>query len=312
MGNSEVKTLLNSWMKNLQNSKSLSLNTVKSYASDLKLLLRFLEEYRGESISIEHIKKLEKNDVRSWILRRKGEGESARTISRGLAALKSFLKYLVEVKIIDGSDILTMKSPKIEKTLPRPLSIEQINDVLHAVSDMKQTPWIIKRDKALLILIYSVGLRISEALSLNKSDIINSSGSIKVIGKGGKARMIPLLDKIKNVALDYIQECKFPETEALFVNKNGDRLSPCAIQKLVRKARKTLNLSDSVTPHALRHSCATHLMESSGDLRSIQELLGHSSISSTQIYADVAQKYISDAYDRCHPLSKKKSVKNDK
>jgi integrase/recombinase XerC len=296
----------------LRNSKSLSLNTVESYTFDVKLFVRFLAEYKAEIISIDHIRCLEKCDVRSWILKKRESGEATKTISRGLSSLKSFIKYLIEIKVINSSDILSMKPPKIEKLLPRPLSIEQINDVLNTVFDIKQTAWIIKRDIAILVLIYSVGLRISEALSLNKSDIVNSAGFIEVIGKGGKARMVPLMDTIKNVILDYIQECKFVDAKALFVNKSGDRLSSSSIQKLVKKARRILRLSDSVTPHALRHSCATHLMESSGDLRSIQELLGHSSISSTQIYADVAQKYISDVYDKCHPLSRKKLIKNNK
>jgi integrase/recombinase XerC len=133
--------------------------------------------------------------------------------------------------------------------------------------------------------------------------VTNSTEYIKIVGKGGKERITPIIDSIRDTLIDYLNSSQFPDATALFVNRLGDRLSSSSVQKLVKKSRKILNLSDNVTPHALRHSCATHLIEGGGDLRSIQELLGHSSISSTQIYADVAQKYISDVYDKCHPLA---------
>jgi integrase/recombinase XerC len=245
-----------------------------------------------------------------------------------------------------------MRPPKVSKALPRPLTIDQINGVLDTVGTLKQTGWIIKRDRSILALIYSVGLRISEALSLNRSDILMSSGFVNVVGKGSKVRSVPLVGEVRDVIMDYISSVEpggvLPKqsvyedfegrtqrrtavysdvhedsssdsdvqrtietqpgkgsngSEALFVNKDGKRLSASSIQKLVKAARKVLGLSATVTPHALRHSCATHLVECGGDLRSIQELLGHSSISSTQIYADVAQRYISDVYDKCHPLA---------
>jgi integrase/recombinase XerC len=299
----ELQRYADSWTKCLLNARSLSLNTVMAYASDLKLFVNFLRNYNAEDVSIEHLKNLEKRDMRAWFLRRKERGESSRTIARGLSALKSFLKYMVEIEVITGSDILSMRPPRIAKSLPRPLSVTQINGILNVIHDVKQTEWIIKRDRAILLLIYSVGLRISEALSLDKIDITCTENFMTISGKGGKKRRVPIIEAVRNVILEYLDLCEFPEAKALFINKFGNRISKEAIQKLVRKARTLLGLSDNVTPHALRHSCATHLMESSGDLRSIQELLGHSSISSTQIYADVAQKYVSDIYEKCHPLS---------
>jgi integrase/recombinase XerC len=201
-----------------------------------------------------------------------------------------------------------MRPPRIEKTLPRPLSIKQINDILATIKDIKQTEWIVKRDRAILVMLYSVGLRITEALNINRCDIVNSSGFVDVVGKGCKVRTVPLIDPIRSIVVDYMSSCPFRDSKVLFVNKYGEKLSASAIQKLVYAARKLLGLSDSVTPHALRHSCATHLMENGGDLRSIQELLGHSSISSTQIYADVARRYITAVYDECHPLAKKSKI----
>lgn len=191
----------------------------------------------------------------------------------------------------------------MKKNLPRPLSVSQINEILSTISEIKQTDWIIKRDKALLVMIYSVGLRISEVLNLNKDDISATSHSITVLGKCGKIRVVPMIDIVKDSIFEYLNACEHNNSTALFVNNRGKRLTPSAVQKLIKKSRELLGLSDKVTVHALRHSCATHLMESTGDLRGIQELLGHSSISSTQIYADVTKKYIVEIYDKCHPLS---------
>jgi integrase/recombinase XerC len=267
-------------------------------------LVRFLAAYKAEETSLDHIKNIDKADVRAWFLCRRGHGESTRTVARGLSAVKSFLKYLHESgSMISVSNVVTMKPPKISKTLPRPLTIDQINEILDIVGTLKQTGWIIKRDRAMLALIYSVGLRVSEALGLNREDISTSSGFMNVTGKGGKIRSVPLVGEVRDVIVDYVSSRSHHDSVALFVNKDGKRLSASSIQKLVKAARKILGFSTTVTPHALRHSCATHLVECGGDLRSIQELLGHSSISSTQIYADVAQRYISDVYDKCHPLA---------
>jgi integrase/recombinase XerC len=171
------------------------------------------------------------------------------------------------------------------------------------VGTVKKTDWIIRRDEALFVLIYSVGLRISEAINLKRADFDDSSGFLPICGKGGKMRSVPLLDNVKKVLEIYLCASVYPKAAYLFVNRFGEKLSASAVQKLLQMLRRQLGLPETVTPHALRHSCATHIMESSGDLRGIQELLGHSSISSTQIYTDIAQRYIIDTYDRCHPLS---------
>ena len=302
----------NLWLKYLKNSRNLSQNTINSYASDLNQLILFLNDYKGATCKLIDFQELSKNDIRAWILSRKNAHESAKTISRGISALKSFIKFLIKEKQVQNSDILMMRSPKIEKNLPRPLNISQINEILDSLSTIKQTDWIIRRDRALLVLIYSVGLRISEALSLNRADISMTTNSITVLGKGGRIRVVPLLTIVKDMIFDYLNACKYPDSIALFVNSRGGRLTASAVQKLMKKSRELLGLSEKVTVHALRHSCATHLMENSGDLRGIQELLGHSSISSTQIYADVAKKYIAEIYDKCHPLSERNtSVKSE-
>ena len=307
-----LRSAINSWLKYLKNSLGLSENTVNSYLSDLNQLILFLNEYNSSETDFNVLKSLTKNDIRAWFLQRKNNGECAKTIARGLSAVKSFIKFLTVQKEIESNNILTMRPPKTPKNLPRPLNISQINDIITSISDIKQTDWIIKRDKALLALIYSVGLRISEALNLNKCDISNTNDQITILGKGRKLRVVPIVKSIKEAIFDYLNNCKFKDAIPLFVSNHGKRLTASAVQKLVKKSRELLGFSEKVTPHALRHSCATHLMENSGDLRGIQELLGHASIASTQIYADVAKKYIATVYDQCHPLSQKHSSGKNK
>lgn len=308
--NSSVEETINFWKRYLKYSRNLSVHTVSSYYSDLNQLILFLKEYKNKEIDLKDFVDLVKNDIRAWVLYRIKKSEKPRTISRGLSSIKSFISYLIENKFLKSSELINVKHPKIPKLLPRPLSIKQINDVISSISDIKQTDWIIKRDKALITLIYSVGLRISEALSLNREEFISSRDYINIFGKGGKFRTVPLIPVVRETIEDYLNACEFKTTEALFINNRGERLSASALQKLIRKIRNNLNLSEHVTPHALRHSCATHLMEYSGELREIQELLGHSSIVSTQIYADVAKKYITEVYDRCHPLSQENRKDN--
>lgn len=304
--------LIEEWLRYLKSAKNLSTNTVEAYRSDIKQLVSFFQEYSGEPVSVDYICSLARSDIRAWFLFRKNANETAKTISRGLSALKSFIRFLIHDKKIENSIVLSIRPPKVEKSLPRPLNISQINNIIDTIGDVKQTDWIVKRDRALLVLIYSVGLRISEALNLDRDDISYSTDSLTILGKGGKSRVVPLLDPVKTVIFEYMNSHKFDDSVALFVNNRGDRLTASSVQKLLKKSRELLGLSSKVTPHALRHSCATHLMENTGDLRGIQELLGHSSISSTQIYADVAQKYIAEIYDKCHPLSDKNlSVKKE-
>ncbi|GHT88424.1 tyrosine recombinase XerC [Alphaproteobacteria bacterium] len=303
-----LKELAKNWLSYLFNSEFLSKNTVDAYEQDLALLVEFLEYYKSKTINREDLLFITKQEIRSWILFKKNKGNSDKSCARGLSAIKNFLKFCIKNKLIEHNDITDMKAPKIRKNLPRPIAIDKINDILGAIYVLKKTDWIIKRDRVLLFFVYSVGLRINEALSLNKSEVLDAGEFISVFGKGGKARMVPIVDKARELILDYIKSSGFEESKALFVNRFGERLSASAVQKLVKKAREMLDLPDSVTPHALRHSCATHIIESGGDLRSVQELLGHASISSTQIYSAVAKSHLLDVYDKCHPMRRKRHM----
>ncbi|MDR1234449.1 MAG: tyrosine recombinase XerC [Holosporales bacterium] len=306
-----MQQLLDEWRKEILFCRGMSTNTCDSYAADLVLLVRFLQEYKATQIQLDDLLSLEKQDIRAWFLSRRNDDISAKSLARSLSALKSFLKYCIKKGMIQDSKILDIRPPRIHKSLPRPIAAEYINEIMETVHECKKTNWIIMRDISLLALIYSVGLRISEAINIKKDDFLRSSGFLQITGKGGKTRSIPLIDDVRKLITKYLDASIFPEAEHLFVNRFGMKLSASTTQKLLKTLRRKLGLAETVTPHALRHSCATHLMESSGDLRSIQELLGHSSISSTQIYADIAKKHITDVYDRCHPLSIQKFKKTD-
>jgi integrase/recombinase XerC len=293
------------WLEHLSIDSGYSENTVEAYAVDLKLLKRFLTGYSEEPIAIADITR---QIVRAWILYRKNKGDNMRSISRGLSAIKSLHGFMLREQLMDSSAILHMKSPKTQKTLPRPMSISHLNDICNGPDLIRKTPWIVKRDISLFVLLYSVGLRIGEALSLNKRDIVGLSegnrdgGSVVINGKGGKARSVPIMENVLDLLNAYVKMCPFDE-EPLFVNRFGDRLHVTSAQKLVKKLVRLLGLPGNITPHSFRHTCATHIMENSGDLRGVQELLGHKSLNSTQIYADITGRYIVETYDKCHPFA---------
>jgi site-specific recombinase XerD len=264
-------------------------------------------------MSTKDLIEINNSDWRAWFLYRKNKSNSPRSISRGLSALKSFFSFLIDEKIIKSHEILISKPPKISKKLPRPLQSGQIIEILKEFSSIKQTDWVVHRDKAILVLIYSVGLRISEALNLKLSDLSSRNGFIEIVGKGGKAREVPLLNDVRDVIDGYLEKIPFkiqnPSKERyLFLNKFGDRLSASSVQKIVKESRRILNFSENITPHSFRHSCASHIMEKSGDIRGIQELLGHSRLTSTQIYTEISRKYLTEVYDKFHPFSRKKST----
>jgi integrase/recombinase XerC len=305
---SDLQSIILRWNKNLNCIKALSRNTVIAYQEDLSLFLSFFQKYKGRNISLEDVALLTKTDWISWFIDRKNKNNSVRSIARGLSALKSFFSFLVDNKVIEDHEILTASRPKVSKRLPRPLFIAQINEILHSFEEIKKTNWLVVRDKTIVVLLYATGLRISEALSLNRKDVLCSSCFLHIIGKGGKARIVPILSEMKTIIEKYIAIVPFDLDieDPLFVNKEGTRLSSSAVQKVMRTSRRLLNLSETVTPHSLRHTYASQIMEQSGDVRGVQELLGHANLSSTQIYTEISKQYITETYDRFHPMSLKK------
>ena len=256
--------------------------------------------------NINNLKRLEVSDFRSFLSYQRNNGINSNSIARSISSLKSFFNHLIKDGVIENSTIASLKSPKLKKSLPRPIDAKLAIEVIRCAETMEKERWVGLRNKSILMLLYGCGLRISEALNLNYSDIDNED-HILIKGKGGKERIVPMMEYIKKGILDYIAECpkKIGTDDPLFIGKRMNRLSPRIVQYALEKIRSSLALPETATPHALRHSFATHLLDSGGDLRTIQELLGHSSLSTTQKYTKVETAQLYKAYSKSHPLAKK-------
>ena len=295
-----------SWIDNLSNIRDLSKNTVISYKNDIQKFFVFLESHLGSSPNISNIKKLEISDFRSFLSYQRNNGINSNSIARNISSLKSFFNHLIKEEIIKSSEISSLKSPKLKKSLPRPIDSKLAIEVIRYAETIEKEKWVGLRNKSILMLLYGCGLRISEALNLNYSDIDNED-HILIKGKGGKERIVPMMEYIKKGIMDYIAACpkEISDEDPLFIGKRMNRLSPRIVQYALERIRSSLALPETATPHALRHSFATHLLDSGGDLRTIQELLGHSSLSTTQKYTKVETAQLYKAYSKSHPLAKK-------
>ncbi|PPR79431.1 MAG: Tyrosine recombinase XerD [Alphaproteobacteria bacterium MarineAlpha2_Bin1] len=283
--------------------KGLSLNTIKSYSNDLKIFFQFLSEFIGKEISKKDLEKITVTDLRSFLAKRKTDGSVNASIARSISTIKSLFKFLNKNKIINNTCVLQLRSPKRKNNFPKPLSENEAKSFENEINTNNQNDyWVVKRDIALFFILYGCGLRIDEALQLNQN-ILPINNSIKVIGKGKKERLIPVLPIVSEQIESYIYDCphkKSPESP-IFYGKYGKRLNAGVVQRKFRQVRKKLDLPKSATPHSLRHSFATHLMVKGGDLRTIQELLGHSSLSTTQLYAEADNDYLYKVHSSKHP-----------
>ena len=269
--------------------------------------LAFLAEHLGGAPSLKELAALEPADVRAFLAARRAAAIGSRSLMRSLAGLRAFARFLEKNGKGKVGALAAVRAPKIGKTLPRPLAADaakSMADPDSAAGDGRE-PWIHARDAAVLALLYGCGLRISEALGLNRADF-SARDTLTVTGKGRKQRMVPLLPQVQKLVADYIALCPFelPEAGPLFVGAKGGPLSPRLIQLAMARLRGALGLPETATPHALRHSFATHLLARGGDLRSIQELLGHASLSTTQIYTAVDAERLIEAYRSAHPRAK--------
>ena len=301
-----LEKYFNNWIDNLSNIRDLSENTVISYKNDIQKFLAFLETHLDSLPNINNLKKLEISDFRSFLSYQRSNGINSNSIARNISSLKSFFNHLIKENVIESSAISSLKSPKLKKSLPRPIDSKLAIEVIRCAETIENEKWIGLRNKSILMLLYGCGLRISEALNLNYDDIDNED-HILIKGKGDKERIVPMMEYIKNGIMSYIAECpkEIRAEDPLFIGKRMNRLSPRIIQYALEKIRNSLSLPETATPHALRHSFATHLLDSGGDLRTIQELLGHSSLSTTQKYTKVETKKLYEAYSKSHPLAKK-------
>jgi integrase/recombinase XerC len=295
-----------SWLAYLVTERRLSPNTVEAYGRDLRQFLAFLTEYQGELPTLQTMVALGPADLRAFLAARRREGIGSHSLMRQLAALRSFARHLDRSGLGNAAAFAAIRGPKVKKNLPRPLAIAAARAVTDADSRAGEDkePWILARDAAVFALLYGSGLRIGEALGILRKDApIDGRNEITVIGKGNKTRTVPVLRQVAAAIADYVARCPYhlaPEGP-LFVGAKGGPLSPRIIQLAMEGLRGALGLPETATPHALRHSFATHLLGRGGDLRAIQELLGHASLSTTQNYTKVDAARLLAAYDAAHP-----------
>lgn len=291
------------WLDALSLERRLSRLTLEAYERDTRQFLIFLTRHLGEPPRISDLATLRVADLRSFLASRRKDGAESRTLGRNLAGIRSFIRHLEKKGLANGAAAGAIRSPKQPRSLPKPLAASEAVHLTEFDTQLRDEAWVAARDAAVLGLLYGCGLRISEALSLRPADFPGGVTALRITGKGGKTRIVPLIDRITDGVRDYIRLCPFPlaADEPLFRGQRGGALQPAIIQRAMQVLRGALGLPETATPHALRHSFATHLLGGGGDLRSIQELLGHASLSTTQVYTGVDAARLLDVYDRAHP-----------
>lgn len=299
MPDKELTKVIARWMEWLRTQRNYSPHTLKGYLSDINIFFNYLGKRK---ISLADLKKMDIRDFRNFFSLRAKEAIGKASIAREESAVRNFFKWMDDNNIMQNTAVFQIATPKLPKVLPRSLDVNTTFDVLEHAKENSSEPWIGVRDKAIFTLLYGCGLRISEALGLNVEDI-NTTEFLKIHGKGNKDRYVPILPIVIERIEEYIKSCpyKLKPGTPLFLGAKGERLSPRIVQRKLQKIRTELNLPANITPHALRHSFATHLLAEGSDLRSIQELLGHVSLSSTQRYTDVNLETILKEYKKAFP-----------
>ncbi|QOD38340.1 tyrosine-type recombinase/integrase [Candidatus Wolbachia massiliensis] len=303
-------SIIENWYEWLRCNRSYSLNTLESYMRDLKDLISFLGTHIGEEVNIGSLEKLSVPELRSWLSFRYARGVNARSNTRALSVIRNFFKYIKNNYEINNEAVFSLSRPIQRRTLPKALSIPDIKTLVKKtkLSDLGE-PWVIKREIAIIILLYGTGLRISEALNLKVSDINNES--LIVTGKGDKQREVFILPVVKKCIQEYVKACPYlginSETQYLFVGVRGKKLGRTYVANRLQKIRRMLNLPEILSPHAFRHSFATHLLQKDIDLRSIQQLLGHSNLETTQVYTHLNYQDVFDMYKNFQQSLEKKS-----
>jgi integrase/recombinase XerC len=290
------------WLSALANERRLSPETVEAYERDSRQFLQFLTGHTGGPPGLSDIALLRSADLRGFLAHRRSKGAGSRTLGRGLAGVRSFLRYLERRGLANAAGATALRAPRQPKSLPKPLTAIDARRVVSIDQQLAEEPWIAARNAAVFTLLYGCGLRISEALKLKAGDL-PGSGALRISGKGGKTRLTPVLPVAQQAVAEYRRLCPWhllPD-QPLFRGARGGLLDPAVVQREMRKLRSALNLPDTATPHALRHSFATHLLGRGGDLRTIQELLGHASLSTTQVYTGVDTQRLLEIYDAAHP-----------
>ena len=301
-----VRDALTGWIDHLRALNNAAENTLKAYQTDLIGFLAFLGEHLGGPQGRRALSGIGLRDMRAWMAHERAQGSSARTLARKLSAVKNFYRWLSDRDDFDATAVLSTRAPKFTNKLPRPLAADAAKRMIEVAGDQARQDWVGARDMAVVTLMYGCGLRVSEALGLIGADV-PLPDVLHITGKGGKERLVPVLPAAREAVDTYLSRCPHPlQADApLFRGVRGGALGPRQVQKAVEAARLQLGLPASATPHAMRHSFATHLLNAGGDLRAIQELLGHASLSTTQAYTAVDATRLMEVYDAAHPRARK-------
>lgn len=293
------------WLDAQKALKNVARNTITAYRSDVSGYLAFVAGHLGGATGLGTLNEVTITDMRAWMAHERARGISARSLARSLSAVKSFYRWLAEREGFDATSVLAIRSPKFHRKLPRPLSEDAARAMIDTVEMQAHSGWIGARDVAVVTLLYGSGLRISEALGLTWADVPLPE-SLRIRGKGGKERLVPVIPAARAAVARYARLCPFANRsrEALFRGARGGPLNARAIAKVMELSRQQLGLPATATPHAMRHSFATHLLSAGGDLRTIQELLGHATLSTTQTYTAVDTAHLMKVYEKTHPRAK--------
>lgn len=290
------------WLAHLEHERGYSDATRTAYERDLGQFMLFLKVDLGHAPCLGDLARLDVKAVRRFLAARRKAGVQSRSLARALSALRTFYRWLEATDRVTNRALAQVATPRLPRSLPKPLTVEKASALMHETDAAED--WIAARDTAVLLLLYGAGLRISEALGIARRDAPTPGRDvIRIVGKGGKERLVPILPVTQNAVARYISLCPYPLDPAgpLFLGAKGGALSPRLIQLAVARMREALTLPETATPHALRHSFATHLLAAGADLRQIQELLGHASLSTTQVYTEVDRERILAVYDAAHP-----------
>lgn len=296
----DAKEAILDYLHFLQVERQLSHNTLASYRRDLESYVEHIHNNQG----LTNLNEVERSHILFHLENLRGQGISSRTIARHISSIRSFHQFLLREKITENDPTVHLEMPQIEQKLPKVLSIEEIDLLISAPDQMKPQG---VRDAAMLELLYGSGMRISECIGLNLNDVHLTMGFVRVFGKGGKERIIPLGKTAIRACENYLQNAraklqgKYPKTDAFFINQRGKRLTRQGCWKLLKEHAAKANIKKEITPHTLRHSFATHLIENGADLRAVQEMLGHADISTTQIYTHISKTRLSEVYKQFHP-----------
>lgn len=301
----DLRAAVMQWQSWLANERRASLHTVEAYGRDLAAFIAFLVEHLGARPNLAALEGLRPADLRAWLARRTRSGLARTSTARALSVVRSFFRFCERNGLAHSAAIGAVRTAKVPHSVPKPLTIADAKDVIATSAELSEVPWLAKRDVALFTLLYGCGLRIGEALGLKRYDAPQGD-MLRVLGKGRKERVVPVLPIVRQAIADYLALCPHDPgpSGALFLGARGGALDPAIVQGQMRKLRVWLGLPETATPHALRHSFATHLLAAGGDLRAIQELLGHASLSTTQRYTEVEADQLIAVYERAHPRAR--------